>query len=114
MSTLHKARRIRAQRAVDTERALYRGELQRAAEDRRRALGEADAATERIAQLLPGAVQAGVPIVELAELTGISRPTIYRMLSDARHAQDLRGLALQLEHAVTQLGEGRAHPVLPA
>jgi predicted DNA-binding transcriptional regulator AlpA len=114
MSGLHTEQRVRAQRAIDTQRALYRNELRRAAADRVAALAGADAATRRIAQLLPGAVQAGLTIVEVAELTEISRPTIYRMLSDARHAQDLRGLAQQLQDVVAQASSELSRPALPA
>lgn len=113
MSVLHKERAARAQRAIDTQRTLYRHELQRATDDRREALAQGEAATERIARLLPGAVEAGLPIVKIAEITGISRPTIYRMLSEARTFQDLRGLAEQLRGAVSQLSDELSRPALP-
>ena len=114
MSALQKERRIRAQRALDTQRALYRDELNRVAAERNAAFATAEQATARIAQLLPAAVQAGVSIVEVAQVTGISRPTLYRMLADVRQTQDARSLAEQLGHALGRLSAELGRPALPA
>ncbi len=114
MSTLHRERIIRARRSGAAQRALYRNELRRTAQDRSASLDAAEEATRRIQQLLPGALQAGMPAGEAAELTGISRATLYRMLSDARQQQDLRGLATQFEHALDDLNQELEWPPLPA
>jgi hypothetical protein len=103
MSVLHKEQRARAQRALDTQRGLYRNELARVAREREASLEQADAAMTRIRQMLPGALQAGVSVVELAQITGLSRPTLYRLLADARQQQDLRGLAVQLEDVIARV-----------
>jgi hypothetical protein len=53
-----------------------------------------------IANLLPSAIQAGISIVEAAQLTGLSRPTLYRMLSESRERSPLRAAAAQFEEAL--------------
>jgi hypothetical protein len=53
-----------------------------------------------ITNLLPGALQAGISIVDAAQLTGLSRPTLYRMLSESRERSPLRDIAAQLEQAL--------------
>jgi len=53
-----------------------------------------------IARLLPGAIQAGVTLVDAAQLTGLSRPTLYRMLSESRELRPLREIAAQFEQAL--------------
>lgn len=113
MSTLHKERNRRAQRSLDTQRALYRTELQQTAAERRAGFGQAEEATKRVADLLPSALQAGISVVEAVELTGISRPTLYRMLADSRQRQDLRGLAQQFDRALDELGRDLGRPALP-
>jgi len=113
VSTLQKERARRAQRSLDTQRALYRGELRQAAAERGTAVAQAEDSARRIAELLPGALQAGISVVEAAELTEISRPTLYRMLGHARQRQDLRGLAIQFEHALERLAGDLDRPALP-
>jgi hypothetical protein len=53
-----------------------------------------------IANLLPGAIQAGISIVDAAQLTGLSRPTLYRMLSESRERSPLRDVTAQFEQAL--------------
>jgi hypothetical protein len=113
MSVLHKDRAIRAQRAIDTQRALYRGELRDAASERMAGQSQVEAANRRIGQLLPGALQAGISVVEAADITGVSRPTLYRMLADARAAENVRGLIVQFESAVNAVTAELARPALP-
>ncbi len=60
-------------------RALHLGELERAGEARATALAEADAQLDRIARLLPDALQAGVSLSEIARAAGVSRPTLYEL-----------------------------------
>ncbi len=53
-----------------------------------------------IASLLPGAIQAGITLVDAAQLTGLSRPTLYRMLSESRELRPHREIAAQFEQAL--------------
>jgi hypothetical protein len=88
MSTLHAVQRKRAKLAVETQRTMYRHELGTAGAQRQEHLQGVDAASQRIVQLLPGAKEAGVSIADMARLTGYSRPTIYRILAEARPQYD--------------------------
>jgi hypothetical protein len=94
--------------------ALYRGELQRAADDLNKSRAAVDETTQFIQRLLPSALEAGVAISEAAQITGLSRATLYRLLADARRQQNLTGLVTQLEGAVGQLAETLDRPPLPA
>lgn len=87
-NTIFAERDRRAQLAVDAQRALYRHELGAAGDKRREHLQGTEAANKRIAELLPGAVDAGVSVVEIARLTGYSRPALYRILDRERPLQD--------------------------
>lgn len=62
------------------ELAKYRALLTQLAQERESARADADRAMRGIANLLPSAMQAGISIVDAAQLTGLSRPTLYRML----------------------------------
>jgi hypothetical protein len=62
-----------------------------------------------IASLLPHAIDAGVSVVDAAGLTGLSRPTLYRMLSESRERRPLREAAAQFEQALELNNE-----ILPA
>ena len=90
-NTIFAERDRRAKLAVDAQRTLYRHELGTAGAERHEHLQGIDAANTRITGLLPGAVDAGVPVAEIARLTGYSRPTLYRMLEKERPAQDKAG-----------------------
>lgn len=87
--------------------------MQQATAERLTGFAQAEEATQRVADLLPRALQAGIPVAEAAKLTGISRPTLYRMLADSRQRQDLRGLAQQFAQALGQLGRDLGRPALP-
>lgn len=80
--------------------AKYRAQLTELAQERERAHADADRATQSIANLLPGALQAGISVVDVARLTGLSRPTLYRMLSESREQRPLRDVATQFERAL--------------
>jgi Fic family protein len=66
------------------ERAKLRRQLQRHAAKRRQSLDAAEAALKEIADLLPFALEAGITKIEIQRLTGVSRPTIDRLLRERR------------------------------
>jgi hypothetical protein len=92
----------------EVQRAMYQRELAEAAQMRATHLREADRAAARIAELLPGASDAGLRAEEIAEITGYSRASVYRLLSTARPQQDLAAefvrYAVALENASAGLG----------
>jgi hypothetical protein len=65
---------------MTNERAKVRRELQSYAAKRRQSLDAAEAALNEIADLLPSALEAGITKLEIQRLTGVSRPTIDRLL----------------------------------
>lgn len=60
-------------------RALHLSELETAGTARTIALHEAEKQLDRVARLLPNAIQAGISITEIARVTGVSRPTLYEL-----------------------------------
>ncbi len=88
MSTLFDERDRRGRQGRDAQLALYRHELNAASNDRQQHLQSADMATKRIIELLPGAADTGLSIAEISRLTGYSRPTLYRLLNEARPRYD--------------------------
>jgi hypothetical protein len=56
-------------------------------ERRRAALVEAESVLRRVEELLPDAVQAGCSITEIAELSAVSRPTLYKLLPIAQDSK---------------------------
>jgi len=76
---------------------MYRAELKAAVDQRDAGLQQANEANARIESLLPGAVDVGVTVAEVARLTGWSRPTVYRMLSRSRQQEDMASVTRQLE-----------------
>ena len=92
----------------------YRGQLQRLAEQRANALGDASQAAAEIGRLLPQALRSGVSVVEAARLTGVSRPTLYRMLAEARQQQDLRGTIVQFEAIMDKMSGETKNKIYPA
>jgi hypothetical protein len=66
------------------ERAKLRRQLQRHAAKRRQSLDTAEQALKEIADLLPSALEAGITKIEIQRLTGVSRPTIDRLLRERR------------------------------
>lgn len=73
----------RDHRMQEKGRALVRGlhlsELQASGAARAMALHEADVQLDRIARLLPDALQAGLSLAEIARVAGVSRPTLYEL-----------------------------------
>ena len=63
----------------DDQRRL-RAQLQAHRQSRERGLAMAREELDAISELLPQALDAGIRKVELAELTGLSRPTINALL----------------------------------
>ncbi|HET7485580.1 MAG TPA: helix-turn-helix domain-containing protein [Solirubrobacterales bacterium] len=108
MAALFAERDRRARQGHDAQLALYRHELGTAANERQGHLQAADTATKRIVELLPGAADAGLSIAEISRLTGYSRPTLYRLLNEARPKYDaairFRKWAEILDSATEQLG----------
>jgi hypothetical protein len=88
------------QRRPESENTGCRRALVHLAQIRHDALAEAERAGLGIAEILPQALQAGVSVVDVARLTGLSRPTLYRMLSEAREQQPLRELSAEFELAL--------------
>jgi CRP-like cAMP-binding protein len=65
---------------MSDERERLRAQLREHADRRRDGLATAREELDAIAQLLPRALDLGIKKVELAELTGLSRPTINALL----------------------------------
>lgn len=105
MSVLHKELHARARQGEEARLALYREEIRQTAREREAHLESAEAASRRIEQLLQGAVDAGLSVVEISRLTGWSRPTLYRMLAKAREELGLSEKASQLEKDLAQASE---------
>ena len=83
-----------------------RAELRGLGERRRAALAEAQAVLERVEELLPEALHAGISLSEIARLSGVSRPTLYALKERseaARRALDERDEA-GLAEAAAELG----------
>jgi len=112
MSTLHAEQRRRAEQSFEVQRGLYREQLREAAAERHEYRQAAEAASRRIALLLPGAADAGVPIAEIARLTGQSRPTLYRLLAEARPQRDLAAQFAHLARGLRAASEEVGHPAL--
>lgn len=62
------------------ERERLKAELQKHGERRQAAEATSKAELERIAEVIPQALAAGITKVEIARLTGVSRPTIDAIL----------------------------------
>lgn len=92
--------------ALERRRALVRAvnvsELKAAGGARAAALDVADSELERIGALLPGALQAGLSLAEIARLTGVSRPTLYEL--KARNAEVTQDLRLEILQALAVTG----------
>ena len=73
-------------------RALHLSELETAGTARTLALHEAEKQLDRVARLLPNAMQADISITEIARVTGVSRPTLYEL--QGRYGGSLADLRL--------------------
>ena len=80
-------------------RALYVSQLEAAGGARARALREAEGHLDRIARLIPDAVNAGLSLTDVARITGVSRPTLYQLR--ARYGESHAHLRLAVLQAVT-------------
>ena len=89
---------------------MYRAELKGAVDQRDAGLQQANDASARIESLLPGAVDVGVTVAEVARLTGWSRPTVYRMLSRSRRQEDMASVARRLEEDLARATEDFGSP----
>lgn len=79
-------------------RALHLSELAVAGKERDLALHKAEEQLDRIARLLPDALEGGISISEIARVTGISRPTLYELR--ARYGGAVGDLRLAILQAV--------------
>jgi transcriptional regulator with XRE-family HTH domain len=79
MADLPRHVRIQQEKGKALARAVQASELQAAGDRRELALHEADVQLERIARLLPNALQAGLSLSEIARVTRVSRPTLYEL-----------------------------------
>lgn len=74
-----RADKFRYEKGRALVRALHLSELETAGTARTLALHEAEKQLDRVARLLPNAMQAGISITEIARVTGVSRPTLYEL-----------------------------------
>lgn len=90
--------RLKEQKGRGIVRALHESELANAGADRADALLRAEYALERIARQLLDALDAGLGMTEIAQLTGVSRPTLYELR--ARYSDSSRDLRLAVMQAL--------------
>ncbi len=83
-------------------RALYLGEAASLGQRRSNALREAEEQLDKLARLLPNAVDAGIGIAELARAADVSRPTLYQL--KARYSDDPGDLRLAVLQATLRGG----------
>lgn len=68
---------VQARIAIEARRKLEDWAFQ-LGEERRQLDGQLDSNTKSIIQLLPQAIEAGIPLDQLAMMVGVSRQTLYR------------------------------------
>jgi DNA-binding MarR family transcriptional regulator len=88
--------RLKRERGKALVRAVHLNALEDAGVARSNALAEADKHLDRVARLLPDALQAGLAMAEIARVAGVSRQTLYELR--ARYSDsdgDLRLAVLQ-------------------
>ncbi|HVV89527.1 MAG TPA: hypothetical protein VHB53_03440 [Solirubrobacterales bacterium] len=110
--TLFEQRRRASKFAADALRKGYRDEIAEAAKSRQNHLAEAERAGKRIADLLPGAFDAGLGADEIVGLTGYSRASIYRMRSAAEPREELAIRFADLSVALQNASARKGHPAL--
>src|SRR5436305_1392351 len=93
---MDRAARLRQEKGKAVVRGLHSSELEGAGAARSAALREADAQLDRIARLLPDALQSGLTLAEVARLTGVSRPTLYELRGRYGSIGDVRLAILQV------------------
>jgi DNA-binding IclR family transcriptional regulator len=89
---------LRQEKGKALLRALHLSELGAAGAARALALHQADEQLDRLARLLPDAIEAGISISEIARATGISRPTLYELR--ARYGGTVGDLRLAILQAI--------------
>ena len=85
-----------------TVRALYLAELEDIGARRATALKAAEDQLERVARLLPSALDAGLSLSEISRLTDVSRPTLYQLR--ARHTAAAGNVRLAILQTVANHG----------
>lgn len=109
---------LRQEKGKALVRALHLSELSLAGKARALALHEADEQLDRIARLLPDALQGGISMTEIGRITNVSRPTLYELrgryggsVGDLRLAilqAIITNNAVTAEQLVERLGRPRA------
>jgi hypothetical protein len=93
---------------AETRKAHYRHELRRVTGVRKAAAAQTEEAMRETGYLLARGLNAGLPAVEAAQLSELSRPTMYRQVALARQRFELAGLvgdlAEALDEATAELG----------
>jgi DNA-binding phage protein len=89
---------LRHEKGKALVRALHLSELGAAGSARALALHQVDEQLDRVARLLPDALQAGISMSEIARTTGISRPTLYELR--ARYGGSVGDLRLAILQSV--------------
>lgn len=70
---------IRREQGKALVRAMHMTELQAAGAARAAALNESEQQLDRIARVMPNALNAGISLAEIARNTGVSRQTLYEL-----------------------------------
>jgi len=86
-------------------RALYLGEAASIGRQRAIALREIDEQLDKLARLLPNAVDAGIGLAEIARVAGVSRPTLYQL--KARYSDNPGDVRLAVLQATLERGTTR-------
>jgi cell division protein ZapA (FtsZ GTPase activity inhibitor) len=79
--------------------ALHLSELSLAGKAGALALHEADEQLDRIARLLPDALQGGISMTKIGRITNVSRPTLYELRG--RYGGSVGDLRLAILQAIT-------------
>jgi hypothetical protein len=96
--TMSREDTLRHEKGKALVRALHLSELVAASKARELALHEAENQFDRVARLLPDALNGGVSMTEIARVTGISRPTLYELR--ARYGGSVGDLRLAILQAI--------------
>jgi hypothetical protein len=79
MTSKDREERLNREKGKALVRDLHESELRAAGAARAVALYEADQQLDRIARLLPDALEGGLSLTEVARITKVSRPTLYEL-----------------------------------
>jgi hypothetical protein len=96
--TMSREDTLRHEKGKALVRALHLSELAAASKARELALHEAESQFDRVARLLPDALNGGISMTEIARVTGISRPTLYELR--ARYGGSVGDLRLAILQAI--------------